>query len=143
MTDATKSVRIVIADDHERVRLGLVKLLDSHPGCKVVAAANTGEAAIELVRQHSPDIAILDWHMPNGKVNGLEATREILKVLPKVRVLILTLHATKQLVREILEAGARGYVIKSDTGELLKAVDTLLEDKLSRVAGAKRKSLPS
>lgn len=126
-----REVRIVIADDHEMVRLGLVKLLESHPGCKVVAEAVNGEAAIQAVMQHAPDIAILDFQMPNGKVNGLEATREILKVMPKVRVLILTMHANKPLVREILEAGARGYVMKTDAGQdLLKAIDTLLEDKL-------------
>lgn len=126
-----REVRIVIADDHEMVRRGLVSLLESHPGWKVVAEAETGEAAIRMVKEHTPDIAILDFQMPNGQVNGLDATREITRETPKVRVLILTMHKNKQLVREILEAGARGYVMKTDTGrELIKAIDTLLEDKL-------------
>jgi len=113
------------------VRRGLVSLLESHPGWKVVAEAETGEGAIRMVKEHAPDIAILDFQMPNGQVNGLDATREITRETPKVRVLILTMHKNKQLVREILEAGARGYVMKTDTGrELLKAIDTLLEDKL-------------
>jgi len=125
-----REVRIVIADDHEMVRLGLVTLLESHLGCKVVAQADSGEAAIEMVRLHSPDIAILDISMP-GRLDGLAATREISKDMPKVRVLILTMHASKQLVREILEAGARGYVMKSDAArDLITAIDTLLEDKL-------------
>lgn len=126
-----REVRLVIADDHEVVRLGIVSLLESHPGFKVVAQAETGEAAIQAVREHAPDIAILDFAMPNGKVDGLAATREIAREMPKVRVLILTMHASKQLVREILEAGARGYVMKSDAGrDLMAAIETLLEDKL-------------
>ena len=125
-----REIRLVIADDHEVVRRGIVSLLESYPGCKVVAEADTGEAAIEAVKEHVPDIAILDFAMP-GRVDGLMATREISKALPKVRVLILTMHASKQLVREILEAGARGYVMKSDAGrDLITAIETLLQDKL-------------
>jgi DNA-binding NarL/FixJ family response regulator len=126
-----REIRIVIADDHEVVRRGIKSLVESHPGCTVVAEAETGEAAVQALKDHAPDIAILDFAMPNGRVDGLAATREIAKEMPKVRVLILTMHASKQLVREILEAGARGYVMKSDAGkDLLKAIDTLLEDKL-------------
>jgi DNA-binding NarL/FixJ family response regulator len=126
-----REIRLVIADDHEVVRRGIVSLVESRPGCKVVAEADTGEAAILAVKEHAPDIAILDFAMPNGRVDGLAATREIAREMPKVRVLILTMHASKQLVREILEAGARGYVMKSDAGnDLMKAIDTLLEDKL-------------
>ncbi|HEY3823861.1 MAG TPA: response regulator transcription factor, partial [Bryobacteraceae bacterium] len=125
-----REIRLVIADDHEVVRRGLVSLLESHPGCKVVAEADNGEQAVEMVKLHAPDIAILDITMPGG-VDGLEATRRINREMPRVRVLILTMHATKQLVREILEAGARGYVMKSDAArDLIKAIDTLLEDKL-------------
>jgi DNA-binding NarL/FixJ family response regulator len=125
-----REIRIVIADDHEVVRRGLVALLESHPGCKVVAEADNGESAIELVKLHAPDIAILEISMP-GRLDGLAATREITAKMPKVRVLILTMHASKQLVREILEAGARGYVMKSDAAkDLSGAIDTLLEDKL-------------
>ena len=126
-----REIRLVIADDHEVVRRGIVAVLESRPGYKVVGEAETGEDAIKLVKEHAPDIAILDFAMPNGGVDGLAATREIAMAMPKVRVLILTMHKNKQLVREILEAGARGYVMKSDAGkDLLKAIDTLLEDKL-------------
>ncbi len=125
-----REIRLVIADDHEVVRRGLVAMLESNPSCKVVAEADNGETAIELVKSHAPDIAILDISMP-GRLDGLAATREISREMPKVRVLILTMHASKQLVREILEAGARGYVMKSDAArDLIKAIDTLLEDKL-------------
>ncbi len=124
-----REIRIVIADDHELVRIGIVRLLESHPGCKVVAAVETGEAAIQAAREFAPDIAILDLKMPNG--DGLAVTRVLSKEMPKVRVMILTMHFDKNLVREILEAGARGYVTKSDAGrDLLKAIDMLMEDKL-------------
>jgi len=119
MDNEQRKVRFVIADDHELVRTGLKVLLESQPGWSVVGEADNGEKALELVKEHEPDIAILDIAMP-GELNG-----------PKVRVLILTMHATKDLVREILEAGARGYVMKSDAArDLIKAVETLLEDKL-------------
>ena len=124
-----REIRLVIADDHEFIRRGIVSLLESHPGCIVVAEANNGESAVEMVKLHAPDIAILDLSMP--VMDGLAATREISKEMPKVRVLILTMHKSKQLVREILEAGARGYVMKEDTGrELIKAIESLLDDKL-------------
>src|SRR4051794_6196127 len=84
-----REIRLVIADDHEVVRRGIVSVLESDPRCKVVAEAETGESAIDAVLKHQPDIAILDFAMPNGKVDGLAATREILKEMPKTRVLIL------------------------------------------------------
>ena len=103
-----------------------VSLLESQPGWKVVAEADNGHAAIEMVKQHSPDIAILDMTMP--VLDGLAATREIHQNMPKVRVLILTMHSSKQLVRELLDAGARGYVMKSDAArDLIKAIGELLE----------------
>lgn len=125
-----REVKLVIADDHELIRGGLVSLLESQPGWKVLAQAENGETAIELVKKHEPDITIMDIAMP-GRLDGLAATRELTKEMPKVRVLILTMHSSKQLVREVLEAGARGYVMKSDASrDLIKAVDMLLEDKL-------------
>jgi DNA-binding NarL/FixJ family response regulator len=115
----------VIADDHEFMRYGIRAVLESNPRYSVVAEADTGEAAIEAVRQHQPDIAILDFAMPNGKLDGLAATREIRK--EKVEVLILSMHSSKQLVHEILHAGARGYVLKSDAVPKVKsAIETVL-----------------
>jgi DNA-binding NarL/FixJ family response regulator len=123
-------VRIVIADDHEVFRRGLVSLLQSHPGWTVVAEAENGEQAIHRVAHHQPDIAILDLVMP-GLIDGLAATRELMRLSPKPRILILTMHASKQLVHDLLEAGARGYVMKADAGRhLITAIETLLEGKL-------------
>jgi DNA-binding NarL/FixJ family response regulator len=125
-----REVRLVIADDHELLRRGLVSLLESQPGWKVVGEAENGEVALELIKQHDPDIAILDIVMP-GELNGLRLADKLRVEMPKVRVLILTMHATKDLVHDILKAGARGYVMKSDAArDLVVAVETLLEDKL-------------
>ena len=124
-----REIRLVIAHDHELVRRGLTSLLESQSGWKVVAEADNGQTAIEMVKRHDPDIAILDIAMP--VLDGLAATREIAKDMPRVHTLILTMHVSKQLVHELLEAGARGYVMKSDTTrDLIKAVNTVVEGKL-------------
>ena len=120
------TARIVIADDHEMVRRGLVATLADAGRWTVVAQADNGRQAVELVATHKPDIAILDLSMP--ELNGLDATRRILINEPQTRVLILTAHESEQLVREVLSAGARGYVLKSDAGRILvRAVEALLE----------------
>jgi DNA-binding NarL/FixJ family response regulator len=124
--DKGRTARIVIADDHEMVRRGLVATLADVERWTVVAQADNGRAAAELVATHKPDIAILDLSMP--ELNGLDATRRILAARPETCVLILTAHESEQLVREVLAAGARGYVLKSDAGRILvRAVEALLE----------------
>jgi DNA-binding NarL/FixJ family response regulator len=124
--DKGRAARIVIADDHEMVRRGLVATLADVERWTVVAQADNGRAAAELVATHKPDIAILDLSMP--ELNGLDATRRILAARPETCVLILTAHESEQLVREVLAAGARGYVLKSDAGRILvRAVEALLD----------------
>jgi DNA-binding NarL/FixJ family response regulator len=118
------SLQLLIADDHEIVRRGLRAILETQKDWTVVAEAVTGRQAIDQAREHPPDIAILDIGMP--ELNGLEATRQILKLLPQTEVLILTMHESEQIVREVLAAGARGYVLKSDAGrDLVAAVEAL------------------
>jgi len=120
------AVRILVADDHEIVRRGLRALLESQPNWEVVGEAVTGRDAVELARQFTPQVAILDVGMPD--LNGLEATRQILKTVPQTEVLILTMHESEQVIREVLDAGARGYVLKSDAGrDLIAAVDALCQ----------------
>ncbi len=120
------TVRILVADDHEIVRRGLRALLEAQPNWEIVAEAITGREAIDQARQTTPDVAIIDVGMP--ELNGLEATRQILKVLPQTEVLILTMHENEQIVREVLDAGARGYVLKSDAGrDLVAAVEALCQ----------------
>jgi DNA-binding NarL/FixJ family response regulator len=124
--DRGRAARIVIADDHEMVRRGLVATLADVGHWTVVAQADNGREAAELVATHGPDVAILDISMP--ELNGLDATRRILAARPETRVLILTAHESEQLVREVLSAGARGYVLKSDAGRIMvRAVEALLE----------------
>ena len=120
------AARIVIADDHELVRKGLAAVIAEAGAGTVVAEVGNGRQAVEQVSTHKPDIAILDLTMP--ELNGLEATRQILAAEPQTRVLILTAHESEQLIREVLGAGAQGYVLKSDAGRtLVGAIEALLE----------------
>ncbi len=119
-----EKLRILIADDHEVVRQGVRNLLEGRPGWEVCAEAVDGRDAVEKAVELKPDIVILDIGMPN--LNGLEATRQILHNRPEAKVLILTIHESEQVVREVLEAGARGYLLKSDTGrDLVSAIEAL------------------
>lgn len=121
-------LRIMVADDHEVVRKGLVALLQAQPDWQVCGEAGDGREAVEKAIQLKPDILILDIGMPS--LNGLEATRQILRTIPNARVLILTLHDSDQVVREVLNAGARGFLLKSDAArDLVAAVEALRHDK--------------
>lgn len=120
--------RILVADDHEVVRKGLIAMLQAQPEWQVCGEAEEGRDAVDKAQTLKPDVIILDIGMPN--LNGLEATRQILKVNPQARVLILTLHDSDQVVREVLNAGARGFLLKSDAArDLVAAVEALRRDK--------------
>ncbi len=117
-------MRILIADDHEVVRQGLRALMQNHKGWEVCGEAATGREAVEKAKETQPDVVVLDIAMP--QLNGLEAARQILKAHPETQVLILTMHESEELVREVLDAGARGYVLKSDAGRsLVAAIEAL------------------
>jgi DNA-binding NarL/FixJ family response regulator len=117
-------LRILIADDHELARRGIRALLESHPGWEVCGEAKDGRETVELAGSMRPDIVLLDIGMPN--LNGLEAARQILTSSPEVAILILTMHDSDNVVREVLRAGARGYLLKSDAGrDLVAAVEAL------------------
>ena len=121
-------LRILLADDHDVVRRGLRDQLASHAGWEVIGDARDGREAVKLALDLKPDVVVLDLSMP--ELNGLEATRQIRKELPKTEVLIFTMHETEQLIREVLAAGARGYVLKSDAGvQLNQAVEALSHHK--------------
>jgi DNA-binding NarL/FixJ family response regulator len=118
------NLRILVADDHDIIRRGLKALLSSRPGWMVCAEAGTGREAVTLAEQHKPDVVVMDISMPD--LNGLEAARKIRKHLPKTEVVILSLHYSDQLVREIVDAGARAYIMKSDADrDLLIAIEAL------------------
>jgi DNA-binding NarL/FixJ family response regulator len=114
-----KAVRILIADDHDLFRRGLAAELTQVPGWVVAGEAANGRDAVALAAELKPDIIVLDLSMPG--LNGLDAARAILSAEPSARVLILTAHESEQLVREVLGAGAQGYVLKSDAGRVLVA----------------------
>jgi DNA-binding NarL/FixJ family response regulator len=117
-------LRILVADDHDIIRRGLKELLTSRSGWEVCAEAKTGREAVTLSEQLKPDVVVMDISMPD--LNGLEAARQIRKSLPKTEILILTLHFSDQLVREIVEAGVRAYIMKSDADrDLVAAVEAL------------------
>lgn len=117
-------LRILVVDDHEVVRRGLRAVLEGHPGWLVVGEAASGREAVEKAGELKPHVIILDMSMPG--LNGLEATRGILKALPEAQVLVLTQHDSEQLVRSFLQAGAQGYLVKSDAArELVPAVESL------------------
>ncbi len=122
------TLRIFIADDHEVVRKGLCALLQAQPDWEVCGEAADGREAVEKIDLLKPDVVILDLGMPS--LNGLEATRQILKNNPLAKILILTLHDSDQVVREVLNAGARGFLLKSDPArDLVAAVEALRQDK--------------
>lgn len=123
-----KRLRILIADDHGLVRRGARTVLRSRRGWRVVGEAANGREALHKAIKLKPDVAILDISMP--EMDGIEATREILNAVPDSKVLVLTMHESDQLVRRALEAGASGYLLKSDlTDCLAKAVKAIAEGK--------------
>jgi DNA-binding NarL/FixJ family response regulator len=119
---SNKPYRVLIADDHAVVRRGLKALLCSHPGVEVCSEATTGTETVQLVREGKPNLVILDLTMP--ELNGLEAARAIREESPETDVLVLSMHFSEELAREVLRAGAMAYVLKSDADkDLLAAVD--------------------
>ena len=122
--------RILLVDDHEVVRKGVRSIFEMRPDWDICGEAADGREAVEEAKRLKPDLVVMDIGMPG--LNGLGATRHILRELPSTQVLILTMHESEQIVWEVLDAGARGFVLKSDAGrELIGAVEALLEHKLS------------
>ena len=121
-------LRILIADDHELVRRGVRSLLEAEPGWNVVAEASDGQEAFEKAKETKPEIVVLDIGMP--RLSGLETARRLKRTFPHIKVLMLTVHDSERLALEVLNAGARGYVTKSDAArDLVIAIEALRKDK--------------
>jgi DNA-binding NarL/FixJ family response regulator len=122
------TLRILIVDDHAVVRRGVRSLLESQPGWEIAGEATTGREAVDLAKRLQPDVIVMDLSLP--ELNGLEATRQILKASPRSEVLVLTMHHSEELARNVLQAGARGYVLKSDADQsLIAGVESLRQHK--------------
>lgn len=117
----TKKIRILLADDHPVVRQGFRLILTAQPDMEIVGEAGNGRQAVELAQGLLPDVVVMDVAMP--ELNGIEATRRLARVAPRTRVLALSMHKDSVYVREILRAGARGYLLKDSVDrDLLAAV---------------------
>jgi DNA-binding NarL/FixJ family response regulator len=117
----SERIRVLLVENHAIVREGLRSLLEKQPDMEVVCEAEDGRIAVERARELLPDIVIMDIAMPN--LNGIEATRKIIKEFPQIKVIALSVHSNRIFVANMLEAGARGYVLKEDLfDELLKAI---------------------
>jgi NarL family two-component system response regulator LiaR len=130
MTEKDTPIRILIADDHQLVRQGLMALLSVKPGIEVIGQAADGGEAVELAQSLEPDIILLDLLMPNK--DGIEATREIKAEDPDARILIITSFAEDENVYRAIKAGALGYLLKdSSPQELIQAIHDVCEGRLS------------
>lgn len=117
----SKKIRVLLADDHKILRKGVQMLIDAQVDMEVVGEAKTGREAIDEARQLQPDVVVMDISMP--ELNGIEGTRQICDELPGTKVLALSMHKDSVYVREILRAGARGYLVKdSEDDDLVRAI---------------------
>lgn len=120
------NVEILLADDHKIVRDGIRSLLDDEVGFNVVNEAENGQQAVQICRQEKPDLVIMDINMP--QMTGIEATQIIREEFPEIKVLALTMMDEDQHIRQMIEAGASGYILKSSSkNELLEAITTVLK----------------
>jgi DNA-binding NarL/FixJ family response regulator len=116
--------RIMIVDDHDAVRRGLRNLVETRPNYVVVAEADNGRTALDLVAENQPDIVILDYSLP--ELNGLDLSHQLKRAHPRLEILIYTMHDREEVIMDVLRAGVRGFVLKSDTEKhLLAALDAL------------------
>jgi DNA-binding NarL/FixJ family response regulator len=123
------TIRILLVDDHPIVRQGLKTLLEGHSGWEVIGEASDGAEAVEKAKDLTPDVMVLDVTMP--RMNGLEACRVLRQECPSLEILFVTQHDSPQMMREALEAGARGYVVKSNAArDLLAAVDAVSQHRV-------------
>ena len=118
------SIRILLADDHQIVRQGLRRIIEENPDMAVVGEANDGRQAIQMALDEKPDVIVMDLSMP--QMNGIEAIRQITRRLPTVKILVLSMYSEDSYVVQVLEAGAKGYLLKdSADAELVQAIQAV------------------
>jgi DNA-binding NarL/FixJ family response regulator len=122
------TIRVLIADDHDLMRRGIKSIIETKKGWEICGEAQTGVQAVAKAKELKPDIAVLDITMP--ELNGLEAAKKIQKVSEKTEILMLSVHYSDQLIRDVIQAGIRGYIVKSDSDrDLSIALDNLANHK--------------
>ena len=135
-------ISVLLADDHDVIRQGIRALLESHDGFQICDEAKNGEEAVDKAVKHHPNVAVLDISMP--KMGGLEATRKIRQQSPETQVLIFSVHDTDSIVRDVLDAGAHGYILKTDAANhLIAAVEAIAKQNLYFSAGVSKFVLDS
>jgi DNA-binding NarL/FixJ family response regulator len=131
------SVRVLVVDDHKIMREGLKLLLEREEGLEVAGEAHNGKEAVQLARELTPDVVLMDLTMP--EMNGIDATRHIIAQVPRVRVLALSMHSDRRYVEEVLAAGAQGFLLKDCAfDELAKAIGEVVAGQFylsPRIAG--------
>ena len=129
MQNDKKVISVIIADDHELVRSGIRSMIEKRSDMKVVAEAENGRTTLKLVQKLSPDIVIMDVKMPD--LNGIEATRQVLDNSPGVKILALSMHSDKDFIREMLKAGASGYMLKDSAfSEVVNAIHAVVSNEV-------------
>ncbi|MBE0537780.1 MAG: response regulator transcription factor [Phycisphaerae bacterium] len=120
------SIKVLLVDDHEIMREGLVALLRRHPEYETAGQASDGRAAVEMVRELVPELVIMDIEMPN--LNGIEATRQMMEINPNVKIMALSTHSRRSIVVKMLQAGAAGYMLKESAfTELMEGLKAMTE----------------
>ncbi len=115
------NINVVLVDDHELVRTGIRRILEDARGVTVVAEASSGEEAVKVAQAHTPDVMLMDIHMPG--IGGIEATRKVLRASPRTRVVALTVHGDKPYAVQLLKGGAQGFLTKGcPADEVIKAI---------------------
>src|SRR5436190_330881 len=127
-------INVLLADDHDLMRQGIRALLETHSNISICAEATNGVEAVEKAIEYKPDVVVLDVTMP--KMSGLDAARLIREKVPNTQIVMFTVHDTTEMVREILEAGAHGYILKSDAStQLAAAIEAVAKNDLYFSAG--------